>query len=214
MKLILGSSLALNGVCLIGFTASPNIYFNLFIRFFTGIFQVFISIFTPVWADAMGSEKLKSLWITILLISSPLGVFIGFTLTSVLNSIEGYGWEYSFYFQGLCALPCVFCIIQSDSKYLDIDTANKYRHKCVEIIETRYIDEDKEEEEKQKKDVKEKIEEEKKSIMQNPVMQEFMEMRSQISVRHTRNQGEKTFGRLSARGSIRGGSTIGRLQGK
>ena len=98
IKLILASSLACCGVFLVAFTVSSNIYFNMLCRMCTGIFQVFISIFTPVWADAMGSEKLKSLWITVLLICSPLGVFIGFTMTSVLNGLDGYGWEYSFYF--------------------------------------------------------------------------------------------------------------------
>ena len=214
IKLILASSLAVNGICLIGFTVSNNMSFNLFIRFCTGIFQVFISIFTPVWADSMGSEKLKSLWITILLIASPLGVFIGFTMTSILTSLDGFGWEYSFYFQGLCVIPCCFLIIYADNKFLDIDSANKFRRQCVENIEAMYIDEDKEQEEQKQQEEKKKLEEEKKSIMQNPVMQEFLEMRSQISVRHTRNQGEKIFGKLSARGSVRGGSTIGRLQGK
>jgi hypothetical protein len=59
--------------------------FNFFVRCLTGIFQVFITIFTPVWADAFGSEKQKSLWITVLLLCSPLGVFFGFSLTSFMN---------------------------------------------------------------------------------------------------------------------------------
>ena len=84
----------LNAMCLVGFTLTSDYNFNLALRFLTGVFQVFISIFTPVWADAFGSEKLKSLWITVLLICSPIGIFIGFTMTSVMNA---YGsWEMSF----------------------------------------------------------------------------------------------------------------------
>jgi len=70
---------------------------NLVIRFVTGIFQIYICIFTPVWADAFGSEKLKNIWITILLLSSPLGIFVGFMLTSFLAHSKNFGWEWSFY---------------------------------------------------------------------------------------------------------------------
>ena len=111
---ILSVSLLLNALFLVMFTLSANSTFNFAIRFCTGIFQVFISIFTPVWADAFGSEKQKVRWITILLLCSPLGVFVGFTLTSIMNSYKGLGWEMSFYIQALCVLPCAFGIWRAD----------------------------------------------------------------------------------------------------
>ena len=85
IKWILATSLTVNAAMLFAFTITTSFAFNFFVRFFTGVAQVFITIFTPVWADAFGSEKLKSLWITVLLICSPLGVFLGFTITSVLT---------------------------------------------------------------------------------------------------------------------------------
>ena len=94
ISLILAGSLICNALCLAGFTITSDYHFNIFLRFLTGVFQVFISIFTPVWADAFGSEKQKSMWITVLLICAPVGIFIGFTMTSVMNA---YGsWEMSF----------------------------------------------------------------------------------------------------------------------
>ena len=83
--MILATSLTVNAAMLFAFTISTSFTVNFFVRFCTGVAQVFITIFTPVWADAFGSEKLKSLWITVLLLCSPLGVFLGFTITSVLT---------------------------------------------------------------------------------------------------------------------------------
>ena len=53
----------------------------------------------PVWADAFANEKQKSVWLTFLILASPLGVVSGFIMTSVFNAeIEGDGgWRYSFY---------------------------------------------------------------------------------------------------------------------
>lgn len=49
----------------------------------------------PVWADAYGNEKQKSAWLTILLLASPVGVVLGYTLTYYM--IENLSWEWSFY---------------------------------------------------------------------------------------------------------------------
>lgn len=49
----------------------------------------------PVWADAMGTEHQKSIWMTILLLASPLGVVLGYTLTYYMDI--HLSWEYSFY---------------------------------------------------------------------------------------------------------------------
>jgi predicted MFS family arabinose efflux permease len=134
VKHILAGSLALNAVALVAFTISRDLTVNLFVRFCTGVVQVFICIFTPVWADAFGSEQLKNAWITGLLLSSPAGIFTGFVLTSVLNSADGPGWEYSFYIQATLVIPCVICLYRTDMKYLDVQLANKFRRKCLEQV--------------------------------------------------------------------------------
>ena len=36
----------------------------------------------PVWADAFASEKQKAAWFTFLILASPLGVIIGYLMTS------------------------------------------------------------------------------------------------------------------------------------
>ena len=135
IKVLLAVSMSFNGIFLISFALTSTLWANLFIRFLTGMFQVYICIFTPVWADTYGSEKLKNIWITVLLLSSPLGIFFGFMLTSVVSHAEGFGWEWSFYIQSGLILPCCFFIYFVDSKYLDVQAANKFRKKCQAKIE-------------------------------------------------------------------------------
>jgi sugar phosphate permease len=94
IKVILTASLACLGMTLVLFTFTGIFKLNMLLRFMTGFFEVFISIYAPVWADAFGSEKVKSIWISGLLLCSPLGIFVGFTLTSYM--VAHYRWEYSF----------------------------------------------------------------------------------------------------------------------
>lgn len=49
----------------------------------------------PVWADIFAKESKKSAWLTFLILAAPLGLVIGFALTSAL--IPRLGWRYSFY---------------------------------------------------------------------------------------------------------------------
>lgn len=143
IKVLLSVSMALNGVFLVSFSLASTLWANLLIRFLTGMFQINICIFTPVWADTYGSEKLKNIWITVLLLSSPLGIFFGFILTSFVAHAEGFGWEWSFYIQSGLIIPTCFCFYLVDSKYLDVQAANKFRKKCQAKIEAKFIDGDK-----------------------------------------------------------------------
>ena len=49
----------------------------------------------PVWADVFGNEKQKQTWVTVLLLSSPVGVICGYTMTSFM--VKYFTWHYSFY---------------------------------------------------------------------------------------------------------------------
>jgi MFS family permease len=102
------------------------------LRFLTGFFEVFISIYAPVWADAFGSEKVKSIWISGLLLCSPIGIFVGFTLTSYM--VANYRWEYSFLIQACIAVPCVAGILYTPLKYLNIDAAISHKAECIKKL--------------------------------------------------------------------------------
>lgn len=60
-------------------------------RFFTGFFQVFVTIYFPVWSDTFAvTERQKTVWLTILLMASPLGVLAGYLLTAY--ALAYYKW--------------------------------------------------------------------------------------------------------------------------
>lgn len=144
VKYILSISLAANGICLILFTINKSFTLGLTLRFLSGIFQIFTIIITPVWADAFGSSKMKSIWITAFLFSSLFGIFLGFVITSWMNSITGFGWQTSYYIQAFLNIPCCILIFMADTECLDVEIANKHRAKCLEEVESKYINIDKE----------------------------------------------------------------------
>mmetsp|Transcript_29990 Transcript_29990/g.45856 ORF Transcript_29990/g.45856 Transcript_29990/m.45856 type:complete len:199 (+) Transcript_29990:390-986(+) len=74
-------SLLMNSVFLYLFTMTDNYYFTLFSKGGIGFFQIFVCIYPPVWADTFGTIKLKTVWLTFLLLAAPLGIVIGYSLT-------------------------------------------------------------------------------------------------------------------------------------
>ena len=122
-------SLLLNAISLILFTATNYYYFDAFLRILIGIFQVIITIYNPVWADIFARENLKSAWLTFLILGSPLGLVLGFALTSIMKSI--YNWRFSFYLQAAGLVPCVIAFFLIPKKYLDIESASRYKIKCL-----------------------------------------------------------------------------------
>ena len=115
-------TLGLNSGALFVFTLIKNFYLMAVLRFFIGFFQVFICIYMPVWADTFAnSEKQKAAWLTFLIMAAPLGIFLGFTLTSFMVSI--LTWEWSFYIQSVGILPCILGFIVTPSKYFEVENA-------------------------------------------------------------------------------------------
>ena len=57
-------------------------------RFLTGVFQVFLLVYYPVWIDKFGMH-LKTTWLALLLICVPLGIFAGYGITSLIINL-GY----------------------------------------------------------------------------------------------------------------------------
>mmetsp|Transcript_2678 Transcript_2678/g.4508 ORF Transcript_2678/g.4508 Transcript_2678/m.4508 type:complete len:211 (+) Transcript_2678:290-922(+) len=121
IKPTLVASLLLNVVSLLLFTETSSFYVMVFFRAMIGFCQIFVCIFQPVWADTFGTEKQKSIFLTLLLLASPLGVVFGYTITYYM--IQYYTWEYSFYVQALCLLPCAIILIFTPTKYIDVEFA-------------------------------------------------------------------------------------------
>lgn len=72
-------------------------------RFLVGSFQVFLLVYYPVWIDKFGGNS-KTLWLTLLQICVPVGIFAGYGITAAVLSL-GHQYLVSFYIQiGLVAV--------------------------------------------------------------------------------------------------------------
>ena len=134
-KPTLVATLLLNSIAIFLFTLSKSFYIDAGLRFLIGFFQVFSCIYMPVWADAFANEKQKSVWLTFLILSSPLGVVGGFTLTAVM--VEIATWHYSFYIQGMLIVPCALAFFFTPQKYLDIDGTIKAKTRCAHQVQQK-----------------------------------------------------------------------------
>lgn len=77
----------------------------------------------PVWAETFGNEKQKSKWITIQLISSPIGVILGYGISAIFQN--NVGWRWAFRVQIILQLPCILFMLILPSKYFDLNAKYK-----------------------------------------------------------------------------------------
>ena len=132
IKMTLAFTLLLNSVSLVLFTVTDSFYFDAFMRFWIGFFQVFQCIYMPVWADTFAAERQKAAWLTFLILASVLGIVLGFSLTSVMVAV--LSWRWSFYAQAAALLPCVTAYLLYPVKYLNIEASVSHKNKCKQIV--------------------------------------------------------------------------------
>jgi len=82
--------IGLTGMCvsLLMFVLSHQVWLAMTSRFLTGAFQVFMLVYFPVWIDKFGGDR-ATLWITLLQVGVPLGIFAGYGMTSVIVTSTG-----------------------------------------------------------------------------------------------------------------------------
>jgi predicted MFS family arabinose efflux permease len=120
-KMLMCTVTALEGLSLLLFTLYGNFYFLIAMRFLTGFCQVFISIYMPVWADTFGStERVKTIWLNMLLFGSTIGVLLGYILCASLVT-QSISWRYAFYTQSLCFVVPLVGMLIAPSSYFDIE---------------------------------------------------------------------------------------------
>ena len=76
-KILLNLSFLINSICLLSFTYFENIPFLFLNRIVTGMFQSFINIYLPVWANAFGEKNKRTMMIAEIQLMSPIGIFLG-----------------------------------------------------------------------------------------------------------------------------------------
>jgi len=85
-KYVVSFCVLFNIVTLITFTLFKSFWVMALSRVLAGIFQVSLIIYFPVWVDQNGPEKSKTMWLTLLQVSVPLGIVLGYALTGVIVS--------------------------------------------------------------------------------------------------------------------------------
>lgn len=123
IKLVLSMCIFLNMFFLVSFTFTDNTTIMMALRGLTGLFQVFMWIYFPVWADLFGNEAQKSSWLSILIVSSPLGNILGYILAASIQ--DSLGWRWCFYVQAMAMVPTFGCMIFVPSKYVDLHKTGK-----------------------------------------------------------------------------------------
>ena len=117
------SCLFLNIGFLLVFTITKVFWILAASRTMTGLFQIFLAIYQPCWADVFGNNIQKSRWLTYLIITTPLGVVLGYSLCA--SFLENVGWKLAFYIQALLLMPSFLAILYFPAKYFDIQLLAK-----------------------------------------------------------------------------------------
>lgn len=117
-KYILLFCLLFNLGALLAFTVTDQFYILAISRSLTGMFQIFFGIFQPVWADVFGNDRQKSLWLSLLIITVPLGVVLGYGLCAAFQA--NIGWKWAIYIQAMLCCPSLLGLLFIPSKYFDI----------------------------------------------------------------------------------------------
>ena len=158
-KYILMVCLILCGLSLFVFTITTNYILLCIDRVIIGTFQAFISIYLPLWCDQFGVETRKALMLALIQVAPPLGVLLGYIITTILNMYltylpyfgdieENERWLYSFYIQSILIWGLSICLLMFPDKYFN----SKARRVPLEIEETlnKVEKENKENQEKRK----------------------------------------------------------------
>lgn len=119
-KYVLAGALVLNCASMFMFTQTTDFTLLLASRFLTGVCQVFVSIFFPVWADTFGSsDSEKSAWLNVLMLAAVIGVVLGYILTTWCIAV--LQWQYVYYIQLAFYVLALIPFLLTPSKYIDVD---------------------------------------------------------------------------------------------
>ena len=117
-KYVLISVLILNALMQSVFIYTTNFYVLLIARILSGSFQVFVTIYWPVWVDAFSAtETQKGVWMTLVLLASVFAYVVGYGLVLVADAISS--WKIAFYVMIIIVIPFVLWIGCIPIHYLD-----------------------------------------------------------------------------------------------
>ena len=89
-KLLTCVCIFINGSAFFSYSLTFNKYILYFIRFLIGSVRIYPHIYIPVWVDQFGIKKLKTMMMTIINITSPLGQTVGYVLGTINEPDKWY----------------------------------------------------------------------------------------------------------------------------
>ena len=127
-KLCLVLSMVFHGLFFYLFSLSNNFHILITLRIFTSIMKVFGSIYMPVWIDQFGIKKYKTMFFSLIYMTSPYGQVIGFYIGTIIH----YKWKTALNWIGafLLVFSTIFSFIPSkyfSIKYMFIGYEDKER---------------------------------------------------------------------------------------
>lgn len=113
-KLLTVCALGVNASAFFVYLLTTNKWILLGVRFTIGTVRVFPHIYIPVWVDQFGIKSLKTLMMTVINVTSPLGQVVGYSIGTFQPKEK---WRYSFALVGCLIWGLGSIIIFSPSKY-------------------------------------------------------------------------------------------------
>ena len=113
-KLLTVCALGINASAFFVYLLTSNKYILLGVRFTIGTVRVFPHIYIPVWVDQFGIKSLKTLMMTVINVTSPLGQVFGYSIGTFQPPER---WRYSFCLVGILIWSLGLIIILSPSTY-------------------------------------------------------------------------------------------------
>ena len=87
----------------------------------------------PVWMDCYAPPNSRACWLTFSLLGSPLGVFIGFGITSLCINNE-FHWTLAFQFMAIFNWIVALGIFISPRAYYNLDEAQEAKRNFIATL--------------------------------------------------------------------------------
>ena len=169
-KFIIVTSSFFQALYFYGFLLSDNYYYISALKFFASFCKVFINVYIPVWIDQFGIKRYKTLLLTITFIVKPYGRIIGAWIGTVIFDDD---WKKSFFYCGIIFLVLSLELFIIPQKYYSTKYMIVEQHKTnsdndyEKLVETKSIENDIINVEKNESNPKVKIFEEKEIDVKN-----------------------------------------------
>ena len=118
IKIVLTVSMLGNGFGMLLFISFTEFYYVCCSRFLSGLCQIVVFIYGPLFVDAYFPLSTRSFWLSIIVISGPLGTCIGFAFMGSMLA-KGYDWRLSPILIAVCMFFFAIMLWFIPTNYID-----------------------------------------------------------------------------------------------